>query len=174
MQKFIFSLALFGALSFTACTESNQAPENSTAPEANAATVTPAQPTASQSANPAGPAAPAAPATETPPEAKSSALAWNEETHDFGQIPKGIPATFAFEFVNNGEAPVTIADVKPSCGCTAADYSKEAIAPGEKGFVKAEFNAAKEGVFNKSVTVRFGDGSQPALLKLRGEVIAGK
>ena len=48
-----------------------------------------------------------------------------------------------------------ITNVKPSCGCTTPEYTKEAIAPGASGEIKFEFNSAgRVGVQNKSITVK--------------------
>lgn len=92
--------------------------------------------------------------------------------HDFGKIPQGTPVTTTFEFTNTGKSPIVISNVKSSCGCTAPDYSKEPIAPGKKGFVKATFNAASMGVFNKSLTVVSNANEKDVYLTIKGEVVA--
>ena len=44
--------------------------------------------------------------------------------------------------------------VKPSCGCTSPDWSKEEIAPGKEGFIEIIFNSAgKSGMQRKNVSV---------------------
>ena len=91
--------------------------------------------------------------------------------HDFGKIVKGIPAEATFEFTNTGKAPLVISGVRASCGCTTPDYSKEPIAPGKKGFVKAVYNAANLGVFNKSITVTSNANEKDIVLIIKGEVI---
>jgi hypothetical protein len=45
-------------------------------------------------------------------------------------------------FTNTGSTPLVISNVRGSCGCTVTDYTKEPIAPGKTGNVKATFNAA--------------------------------
>ncbi|MEM6265496.1 MAG: DUF1573 domain-containing protein, partial [Bacteroidota bacterium] len=97
---------------------------------------------------------------------------WGEAVHDFGPITQGTPVTHRFEFTNEGTQAVKIERVKPSCGCTAANYSKTAVAPGETGFVEATYNAAAAGTFNKSITVFFEGDTQPTLLRFKGEVNA--
>jgi len=66
---------------------------------------------------------------DTKPEFK-----FNEEKHDFGKIPQGTPVTTVFEFTNIGKSPLILADVRPTCGCTIADYTKVPVKPGDKGF----------------------------------------
>jgi len=98
---------------------------------------------------------------------------WETEEHDFGTIPQDVPATFTFTVVNEGTKPLLIEKVKPSCGCTATDYTKEAIAPGESGYVKASYNAHNPGYFSKTVVVTTNDDENPQLmLRLKGEVKA--
>ncbi|NJM24217.1 MAG: DUF1573 domain-containing protein [Bacteroidia bacterium] len=99
------------------------------------------------------------------------ALTWNETTHDFGQIKKGTPVSHEFTFTNNGNSPLVISSVKASCGCTVADYSKEPVQPGEKGFVKATFNAANPGVFTKTITVNANTDDGAVVLNIKGEVV---
>ena len=60
--------------------------------------------------------------------------------------------------------------MQASCGCTTPDWSKEPIAPGKKGFVKASYNpAGRPGNFNKSVTVTSNQGTQ--VLYIKGQVV---
>ncbi len=100
-----------------------------------------------------------------------AAFSWEKTTHNFNQIPQGTPVTAEFEFTNTGDAPLIITHAKGSCGCTVPSYPKEPIAPGQTGKIKAQFNAAAMGVFNKTVTLTANTG-QPAVLTIKGEVIA--
>ena len=96
---------------------------------------------------------------------------WEETTHDFGKIAKNVPATHEFNFINTGEVPLVISSVKGSCGCTVTDYTKESIAPGKSGLVKATYNAAKIGAFHKTVTVTANTEDGPVVLSIKGEVL---
>ena len=55
---------------------------------------------------------------------------FNEEKHDFGKIPQGKPVTTDFVFTNIGEEPLILTEVKPTCGCTIADYTKTPVKKG--------------------------------------------
>lgn len=99
-------------------------------------------------------------------------ITWATDMMDVGEIPQGTPKEVIFEFTNDTEAPILVKKVKASCGCTATDYTKEAIAPGEKGYVKAKYNAKKLGAFTKSVTVTTSDSETPKRLTLKGKVVA--
>ncbi len=95
---------------------------------------------------------------------------WIKESHDFGDIPKGKPVSIEFSFTNTGDEPLLIADVVPSCGCTASDYSKEPIAPGKSSNIKITYNAASVGSFAKTITVNFQDAGLKKVLNIKGTV----
>jgi len=80
-------------------------------------------------------------------------------SHDFGKIPQGIPATVTFKFVNANPTPVTVNNARPSCGCTAPNWTKEPIASGGTGTITATYNAASAGHFSKTITVETNLGS---------------
>jgi hypothetical protein len=101
-------------------------------------------------------------------------ITWKSETIDVGEIPQGTPYTIKFEFKNTTSKPVLVTNVKAACGCTATDYSKEAIAPNKSGYVNATYNAAAAGNFTKTVTVTTSDSASPKTLTFKGKVIAKK
>lgn len=99
-------------------------------------------------------------------------IVWKLETVEVGNIPQGTPKVIEFEFKNTTDKSVIITNVKPACGCTAADYTKEAIAPGKSGYVKATYNAAAIGSFTKTVTVTTNADETPKVLTFKGTVVA--
>jgi len=96
---------------------------------------------------------------------------WEETTHNFGKIQQGKPVSTEFTFTNAGSTPLVISNVKGSCGCTVTQYTKEPIAPGKTGTVKATFNAAAMGAFNKSVRVTANVEGGNETLFIKGEVV---
>lgn len=102
---------------------------------------------------------------------KMSEVKWEKETHDFGTLEKGKPSTYLFTFTNTTKETVLITAVRPSCGCTAANYTKTPIKPGDKGTVEATYNAASPGAFQKTITVSTNEeGTAPKVLIIKGEV----
>jgi len=99
-------------------------------------------------------------------------LTWKSESIDLGEIPQGTPKVIEYEFKNTSAKPVLITNVKPGCGCTNADYTKDSIAPGKTGYVKATFNAANPGQFTKTVTVTTSAEETPKVLTFKGTVVA--
>ncbi len=99
------------------------------------------------------------------------AFKWTATEHDFGKIKQGVPVMYEFSFTNSGEVPLIISTVQASCGCTVTEYTKQPIESGEKGFVKATFNAANVGQFTKTVTVNANTEDGIARLTIKGEVV---
>jgi hypothetical protein len=96
---------------------------------------------------------------------------FNEEKHDFGKIPQGIPVNTVFEFTNIGTEPLILTDVKPTCGCTIADFTKTPVVPGGKGIIKITYNAAVAAPFNKTIVVTSNAKTPTKNLNIIGEVI---
>lgn len=97
---------------------------------------------------------------------------FNEEKHDFGKIPQGTPVTTIFEFTNTGVEPLILTDVRPTCGCTIADYTKTPVKSGEKGIIKITYNAAVASSFNKPIIVTSNAKTPTKYLSIVGEVVA--
>ncbi len=97
---------------------------------------------------------------------------FNEEKHDFGKIPQGTPVTTVFEFTNVGKEPLILTEVRPTCGCTIADYTKTPVKSGEKGMIKITYNAAVAAPFNKTIVVTSNAKTPQKFLNIIGEVVA--
>lgn len=77
-----------------------------------------------------------------------------EDAFDFGDIQQGDKVEHTFEFENAGSEPLVLSNVLTTCGCTASDWPREPIIPGEMASLKVTFNSAgKMGVQNKIITV---------------------
>ncbi|MFM2441773.1 DUF1573 domain-containing protein [Aquirufa sp. A-Brett2-15D] len=99
------------------------------------------------------------------------ALKFKQEKHDFGTIAEGTIATYSFVFTNTGKTPVVISNVKPSCGCTTPDWTREPVMPGKTGKVTASYNSAgRPGIFNKTVTVMNNGEASQIVLGIQGTV----
>jgi hypothetical protein len=102
---------------------------------------------------------------------RSAAFQWTSTAFDFGEIKANVPVTHQFTFTNTGDSPLVIVSVQASCGCTVTEYSKAPIEPGQTGFVKATYNAAKVGAFNKTVTVNANTEEGTVQLSIKGTVV---
>lgn len=103
-------------------------------------------------------------------------LQFQDKTHDFGDVPEhNGPVVYEFSFVNKATRAISILTVQPSCGCTTPGWSKEPIAPGKTGVIKASFDPnGRPGYFNKSLTVSTDLDANPIVLLIKGNVIDKK
>lgn len=93
--------------------------------------------------------------------------------HDYGTIKEEDgPQKAVFTFTNIGNEPLTITNVRASCGCTASNYTRESVAPGATGVVEATYNPAnRPGQFSKSVSVTSNDPQNATIvLTIKGNV----
>jgi archaellum component FlaG (FlaF/FlaG flagellin family) len=104
------------------------------------------------------------------PDPNAAEVKFESETHDFGSIPQGTPASYTFVVKNTGKSPLIITNASASCGCTTPEWTKEPIKPGKTGYVKATYNAASPGPFTKSVTVMSNAKNSTVILYLKGDV----
>jgi DNA-binding protein YbaB len=94
------------------------------------------------------------------------------ETIDLGKIQQGNPTTASFSVFNIGTEPLIIEQANPTCGCTISDYTKEPIANGKAGEIKATYNAANIGAFEKHLTVKFAGTTEVKSITIKGEVLS--
>lgn len=87
-------------------------------------------------------------------------IRWLHKDYDFGLMREEAgPKTGTSSFINLGPDSISIFSVKPSCGCTSADFSDAPIAPGDTAFVSYTYDPRlRPGKFEKSVKVRLSDG----------------
>lgn len=67
-------------------------------------------------------------------------ILFNEYEYEFPPMEQGDVLYHSFFFVNNGDEPLILTNVKGSCGCTNVEYPEQPIMPGEKGSITAEIN----------------------------------
>jgi len=113
-------------------------------------------------------------AAPAPTTTSGAVITFENTTHNFGTVTQGESVEFEFAFRNTGTAPLEVRNVRPSCGCTAPDWTREAIAPGGTGRIQARFNSAgKMGHQRKTITVETNIEGQPyTVLIFEGEVVA--
>ncbi|NOT75531.1 MAG: DUF1573 domain-containing protein [Cyclobacteriaceae bacterium] len=110
-------------------------------------------------------------AVTSAPKSEMAVANFDTQNFDFGKIKVGVPATHEFTFTNKSKTTMVISSVNASCGCTTPDWTKDPIPPGGTGFVKATYNAAGVGAFDKSVTVMANVEGGVVMLRIHGEVV---
>ena len=97
-----------------------------------------------------------------------------ENTIDYGTVTKeGDSGVRAFVFTNTGDAPLVIANVQSTCGCTVPTKPTEPILPGKTGKIEVKYNM-NPGPIRKTITVESNAVNYPngqVALKIKGEVI---
>lgn len=96
---------------------------------------------------------------------------FKEVKYDFGKIKQGVPVNHEFVFTNNGARPVIIENAMASCGCTTPSWPQQPVMKGKTAGIKAGFNAAATGPFDKTITVKVQGFDQPMTLRIVGEVL---
>lgn len=99
-------------------------------------------------------------------------LKFSQVEHDFGKIIQGEKVSYSFKFKNTGNLDLVIASVITSCGCTASDYPKVPVKPGEEGVIDASFDSdGKQGFQNKELTVVANTQPSNTILTIKAMVI---
>lgn len=63
-----------------------------------------------------------------------------EKAHHFGPVPRGAKVKHEFVLTNRLGEPVTILNLRPSCGCTSGRASASTVNPGESAVVEAQMD----------------------------------
>lgn len=86
-----------------------------------------------------------------------------EMIKDMGKVAQGEVLDVDFALVNEGDEVLEIKAVRPTCGCTVADFDRE-IAPGRTGHIKAKLDTRDfNGPIQKSILVMTSDPRDPTV-----------
>lgn len=98
---------------------------------------------------------------------------FQEEFHDFGEVPEGEVVEHTFTFTNEGDGPLIISNAAGSCGCTVPEWPRQPIAPGQQGQIKVSFNSkGRAGRQDKRVTLTTNAVPQSKVLNITSTVIS--
>lgn len=105
------------------------------------------------------------------PEGPIPSFEWTKIEHDFGTINENDVVDYTYTFKNTGEAPLIIESVRPSCGCTAPNWTKTPIPVGGEGSVDVKFDSkGKPNANNKTVTVTANTWPKQTVLRFKAFV----
>ncbi|MDR3268890.1 MAG: DUF1573 domain-containing protein [Tannerella sp.] len=104
---------------------------------------------------------------------EASITVTDSATYDFGDINEADgPVSHEFTILNNGEMPLVVTNVVASCGCTTPEWTKEPIAPGKTGIIKATYDpSGRPNRFTKTINVYSNGKAGSYALTIRGNVI---
>jgi hypothetical protein len=101
-------------------------------------------------------------------------LQFVNELQDFGtlqmsNLPEG---KVVVEFVNAGNQPLILANVRACCGTRVIDWTKEPIMPGGKGTINASFTIpARVHNISRTITVFSNSINTPNIFRIIGNVV---
>ena len=104
---------------------------------------------------------------------EQSVLKWDEKVHDFGKVDsqKQDEVSFVFHCEVIGETPIVIHEVKATCGCTRAEWTRHAVRPNKKGEVQVFVNLKTlKGSFDKRLFVKTSRKNNVELLRVKSFV----
>lgn len=97
-------------------------------------------------------------------------MSFDETQFDFGEIVQGTHVEHMFAFTNTGDAPLVITRASSSCGCTIPEFTREAIAPGERGELLVKFDGSGRGTVSKNITVYTNTEKGNEMLRIRASI----
>lgn len=106
--------------------------------------------------------------------ASAQDIAIQNTTIDCGQVVFRQPVTAQYVMKNSGSSPLTITDVRTSCGCTTVSFPTEPIAPGASFTVSAVYDAKTMGHFAKRIGIYSNAQCGPLMLGIKGVVVGEK
>lgn len=108
--------------------------------------------------------------TKQPGTAQKACIEFADSLHDFGTFAadSGV-RRHLFIFKNVGAVPAAVVDVRLSCHCLSAEYTRSVVQPGDTGHVTLLFDGRQSasGFFDKTARVRF-NSPKVQVLRVRG------
>lgn len=104
--------------------------------------------------------------------ASAQSISFDKTVFDYGKVAKGSDGHRYFVVKNTGDKPLVLTEVKPSCGCTTPEWSKDPIAPGKTAKIKVGYDTNNAGNFSKIIEVFSNDPkASRSVLTITGDVV---
>ena len=97
-------------------------------------------------------------------------IEFEESTIDYGTIEKGADGVRVFKFINSGNIPLVISNVKASCGSTLPKKPNKPILPGDSGEIEVKYDTRRVMPFKKTISVSSNAVNSTVLLTIKGKV----
>lgn len=110
---------------------------------------------------------------------KGPAIVFETIFKDLGEVVQTSHLVYEYEFTNTGNEALIITNVRTSCSCSVASYTKTPIAKGESDKINVKLDTKILGQFNKTIAVysnainHFADdiGQSRIILKIKWTVV---
>ncbi len=97
-------------------------------------------------------------------------IKFEQKVINYGTLDYKADSNREFKFTNTGKEPLILTSVRASCGCTTPSWTRDPIAPGEKGVIKVKYDTGRVGNFTKTVTVQSNAANGTVTLQIKGKV----
>ncbi len=97
-------------------------------------------------------------------------ITFEQGTIDYGTIEQGADGNRVFTFTNTGKEPLILTNVRASCGCTTPKWTRNPVAPGEKGEIMVHYDTNRMGNFHKTITVTSNAKTATKTLTIKGKI----
>ena len=116
--------------------------------------------------------APGIPGANAAPPGPQPKIEVEQPLYNFGSTLEGTMVNHIFTIKNVGQGTLVIHGTRTSCGCTAAQATKETLAPGETAEISAGFDTRfQKGHQTRTITVFNNDPNTPeAVMTIEGVV----
>lgn len=92
------------------------------------------------------------------------------QVHNFGSVSANREVLHVFRYRNQTPDSIFLDNVRTSCGCTATEWDRKPLPPGQTDSLTVVFSESKRGPFKKSITVFFHQQRKPERLIIQGIV----
>ncbi len=106
--------------------------------------------------------------------AGAQGIAIQNKDIDCGQVVFKHPVTAQYVMKNSGTSPLSIREVRTSCGCTTVSFPEAPIAAGQSFVISAVYDAKTMGHFNKKIGIYSNASDTPLVLSIKGVVVEEK
>ena len=98
-------------------------------------------------------------------------FSFEQKTKKFPKTPAGEILSFDYKFVNSGNLPLIITDIKVNCPCTKFTFPKEPILPEQKGVITVTFDTkSKIGYQDRMLEIYSNAKISPFEIRFKGMV----
>ena len=95
----------------------------------------------------------------------------DKSEHDFGSISQKEVKTVVFSLKNTGKTPLTLYDIRTSCGCTSINYEKKPVQNGQEVKMEVKIKPRSKGYFHETITVHCNVESSPIQFYIKGDAL---
>ena len=98
-------------------------------------------------------------------------IVFDDHFHNYGKmILKDTAYVHVFRFKNEGDAPLTVTSVTPTCKCTVAEWTQTAVNPGEAGEIKISYHPILTGHLDMRIMVYDTGDPDITCVYIRGDI----